>query len=522
VIISDAKGCSDTINVTVGNLSTVNINLSNLYVPKCYAQCNGSFVINVQNAVQPVTYSVTGQPTTAVQAIKNVCPGFYTVKAIDGIGCPATTTLNFPIPPAFSYSAADAPAICVSKNATLTAIAEGGVPPYDYFWQPGNLHGKEIVVSPLATTVYSVLVRDTQGCDRGDQEAKVPVNLPLNISLNAASSGVCPGSTAQIAPTVSGGDGNYSYYWMPGAITTPSVFVNSVSFPDYSLTVTDGCGSPPVFALVRLKVFPVIQPLYSINIDSGCVPLCVNLVNITPKSSSAIWNFGDQPIEQAGDKISYCYKNEGHYTLKLSIIDSNGCRAEFKYYSAIHALPKPRTGFHSLPEIITLNNSDQVLFKNTTNGAQQFRWFLDGRDKGASKDLTLSFNDTTCHHLKLVSYAANNCRDSTERGFCVYEGFNLYMPSAFSPDGDGLNDILIPKGTGWLFNDYLFEVYDRWGQKVFHTSNVSEGWTGGFRKNNNLPGTYLADKNDVYVWRIKVRDNLQALHEMNGFVMVMK
>jgi large repetitive protein len=521
VFFEDSNGCVDTTEVTVGNLSTVQLNLMAVKPPQCHAVCDGSFVVSVANAVHPVTYSVSGQPTTAVAAINGLCSGNYLVKAIDAIGCPATGTINFPAVAVFSYSAAPPPSICQGNVATLHAEVIGGDAPHQITWYPGAHTGINVSVSPMVTTTYSLMVTDAKGCSRGAKSVVVQVASPLTIGFNESAAGVCPGATAQISPTVTGGDGNYTYSWQPGNSSAPFIFVQSVNLSDYSLTVKDGCGSPEASAVLKLKVFPVTQPVFSVSAQTGCVPLCVRLENVTPGSSGAVWNTGDQPRERGGEAVDYCYATAGSYNLRLSVKDINNCHASFTYSNAIVALPKPVVTI-SDPGYLTMANADNVEFRAGGSGAGSFAWVLDGVKLGSGLRVVHSFPDTGCHYLKLVGYAGNSCRDSSERSLCIYEGFSFYMPNAFTPNGDGLNDQLLPKGAGWLYDDYLFEIYARWGTLVFRSRDVSKGWDGGYHESKNVPGTYLADKNDAYLWRVEVRDNTGELHEKRGVVVLVR
>lgn len=96
------------------------------------------------------------------------------------------------------------------------------------------------------------------------------------------------------------------------------------------------------------------------------------------------------------------------------------------------------------------------------------------------------------------------------------------MPKAFTPNNDGLNDVFLPKGTGWLYDDYLFEVFNRWGYKVFSTNTVFEGWDGGIKVDAYDPDLSKTDPNDVYHWRVLVTDNLLKKHAFTGHVALIR
>lgn len=520
--IKDTKGCIDSTVTHVGNLSTVTLDMITLSTVPCYSVCSGSVMLDVKNAVPPVNYSITGLPLTTNTLVSNLCSGLYVVKATDAIGCPAFDTIVFPQLPVFGYSVAVPPVICIGQSAQLEANAYGGSGQLSYIWNPGALTGQTIAVSPQVSTVYSLNVYDSKGCTLPGYTVNVRVNPPITVDISTANAGICPGTTAQITPTVTGGDGNYSYLWQPGSSSEPSVFVENITVPVYTVEVTDACGSPKTVRQIEIKLHPVIQPTYITQGTGSCAPYCLTFINATPNSKNAVWNYGDKPFEQPGDTTLYCYEKPGNFNLRLTVTDSNNCKAGYTYLNAINVLTRPSAAFITEPDIITLNNADRVLLKNTSNYAHVSGWYVDEVYQGAQTDVHYSFKDTGCYDIKLVVTNSNQCTDSTIRSICVFEGFNFYMPSAFSPNNDGLNDILLPKGTGWLHEDYLFEVYNRWGQKVFSTNDVQQGWDGGAELDPARIELHSANMNIIYTWRVLVRDNRKEPHELRGFVTLLR
>lgn len=521
-IITDAHGCIDSLDLYIGNLSTVSLTVVKTNPVECYNTCNGSVLMNVQNGILPVTYSLTGLATTSSNVVSNLCAGIYIVRAIDAIGCPAIDTVNFPTPPVFSYSALPTPIICIGKQAVLSGTASGGTGGHTYLWNPGSVYGATVSVNPVVTTVYSLNVYDSKNCTLPPYQVTVTVNPPISISINASGSAICPGTTTQITPTVSGGDGNYTYLWLPGNSIGSSIFVENISIPDYTLLVSDACGSPKVSKEITIKLHPVTKPTYLTKIDSGCVPLCTQFINTTPGSKNAFWNYGDKPFEKAGDTSTYCYEKPGTYHLKLTVTDANSCKVSFTYTNAVYVLTRPVVGFVTEPGIITLNNGENVLIRNVSSQGNFFQWYIDDVFEGTQKDLTRTFSNTGCYDIKLIAQSSDNCRDSSIRSICVFEGFTFYMPKAFTPNNDGLNDVFLPKGTGWLYDDYLFEVFNRWGYKVFSTNTVFEGWDGGIKVDAYDPDLSKTDPNDVYHWRVLVTDNLLKKHAFTGHVALIR
>ncbi|MBA2612245.1 MAG: gliding motility-associated C-terminal domain-containing protein [Bacteroidetes bacterium] len=514
-VIKDANNCVDTLIFNVGNLSTVIISISSSTPVLCYNQCTGGVQLSVQNAVPPITYSVSNTPTTNINVIGNLCAGFYTIKATDAIGCPATTTVNFPAPPIFSYSANAPASVCFSKPVLLQANASGGAGGFTYIWNPGNINGQAISLVPAGTTVYSLNVYDANGCTLAPYQLTVNVNAPISININSSNVGICPGTTAQVTPTITGGDGNYSYTWQPGNLNSGSIFVQNALIPQYTLSVNDGCGSPTAVQVIPINLFPVIMPHFIPGDTIGCEPFCTSFTNTTIKSTNAIWNYGDKPFELMGNTTKYCYQKAGVYNIKLTVNDSNNCKTSFTYSNVITVLASPKVDFKTNPDIITLNNAENVLIENLTANGGIYNWRINGVYMGASKDITYTFADTGCYFVRLIAQNQNNCVDTADKMICVIEGFNFYMPNCITADHNHLNDVLIPLGTGWTSKNYLYEIYNRWGNRIFKTSDNLQGWDGKVNDDQ-------IDPNDIYYWRINITDNIDQIHELKGHVTVLR
>lgn len=506
--------CIDTLRFAIGNLSPVSVSIQNSVAITCYNACTGSLLLNVQNAAFPVTYSATGTPSTSSNIISNLCAGFYVIKVTDANGCPATTTVNFASPPAFSFSASGPPAACAGQQVSLVGTANGGSGSPTFIWNPGNITGQLVNVVPAGTTVYSLNAYDANGCTLAPVQVTVKVQPLISVAINSSNAGICPGTTAQITPTVAGGDGNYSYLWLPGNTTGPSIFAANVTVPVYTLVVKDGCGSPMVVTTIPINLFPVTKPAYSVKRNKGCEPFCTTFINLTPKSGNVIWNYGDKPYEQTGDTTSYCYAKAGEYDLRISLRDSNNCRTSFSFSSAIRVLESPKADFISTPARITLKTAENVLINNATVNGSSYQWFAGGKLISENVNTYYSFPDTGCYRFMLIARGDNFCTDTLEKDLCVEEDFNFYMPTCFTPNDNGVNDVLIPKGTGWLAKNYLFEVYTRWGQRLFKTTDIAQGWDGT-NAGENTPY-------NSFIWRVVITDTEEIEHVLQGPVTVLR
>ncbi len=526
VTITDANNCSYFPQIIYNNrnspASIVFTSTNNIgqYMVSCKGDSDGSALALFNGGVNPLTYTWSNGSNSPF--ITNLSPGIYSVTILDHDGCIATNSVEIKEPQELSSALTNTSILCYGGTLTSVITSTGGTKPYTSY-TVNTLAIASNTVFNLSAGIQTITVRDGKGCIK-TSTILIPVSLASSVSiiLDNSKTGICPGSTTAISPTVTGGDGVYTYNWQPNNLKTSSIVVENVTQPFYTLTVRDGCGIVPAVKIVTINLFPETRPFFRVTKPAGCEPFCTGFVNTTPKSTAVVWNFGDGLKEQKGDSTYHCYIKSGSYHLKISLNDSNSCFAYYTYNDVIKVSISPQANFSTEPSLITLNNSDNVFLKNTTVNAKEYEWQINGKSYSFNKNVNYAFTDTGCYVFKLIARNGNGCQTSAEKNICVYEGFNFYMPGSFSPNGDGLNDVLAPKGTGWLFTNYSFEVYNRWGKKIFEAQDVFKGWDGGVLENFGSSETTRSNGNDIYNWRVLVTDNQEKTHVYRGLVVLTK
>jgi gliding motility-associated-like protein len=127
-------------------------------------------------------------------------------------------------------------------------------------------------------------------------------------------------------------------------------------------------------------------------------------------------------------------------------------------------------------------------------------WAWDFGDGGMSnlENPVHLYTDTGTFMVNLAVMNQWGCRDATFYEVEITPDFFFYIPSAFSPNGDGINDEFRPYGDGVKWETLSFEVFDRWGERIFFTSNIDKGWDGSYK------GTQV--KMGVYNYAISIND----------------
>jgi gliding motility-associated-like protein len=111
---------------------------------------------------------------------------------------------------------------------------------------------------------------------------------------------------------------------------------------------------------------------------------------------------------------------------------------------------------------------------------------------------TFPNNEADNYIVTLIVTNADGCSDTTEQTIIINGIFTLYVPNAFTPDGDQINDVFYPMGDGINPEHFEFIIFNRWGEIVFQTTQLGMGWDG--TENS------LLSESDVYIWKIKARN----------------
>ncbi len=268
---------------------------------------------------------------------------------------------------------------------------------------------------------------------------------------------------------------------------------------DVSLTITDnnGCQDELIQELVYAPApnTIIVEPSRFI----GCAPAEIFFNNLSfpiDETFDIVWDFGDG---SDGDNIFdlspvHFFEEPGVFTVSVDIVSPLGCFATRTFPNLINVQAGPEADFTTSPEAenISISNST-VSFINQTVGGVAYFW--DFGDGGISfeQNPQHTFQDTGMFDVHLLATSSNGCTDTITQLIDVVPVANLQFPNAFTPNGDGSNDLFRGKGATELINDYEIFIFDRFGKIVFNSENSSEGWNG---QHNNSgadlpPGVYM-------------------------------
>ncbi|MBU0488396.1 MAG: PKD domain-containing protein [Bacteroidetes bacterium] len=220
--------------------------------------------------------------------------------------------------------------------------------------------------------------------------------------------------------------------------------------------------------------------------------------------------FGNQAPFQ--DEISYLFQHPGTMNPFLVITTAHGCSDTARLSSPVTVFPLPLASFYQSTTNVG-SWFQNIQFADASTPVSEWFWdFGDGTTSGDSCPLHSFERYHPFYNVVMIVADTNGCRD-TAYGM-VMPDYGFSAPNAFTPNSDGLNDEFITFPLGFV--EFSMDIYDRWGEHIFHTDDYSITWNG--RYNNKGPVV----KGDVYVWEVNTTDYYGVLHKYIGHVTVVR
>jgi gliding motility-associated-like protein len=463
---------------------------------------------------------------TTLNAMGDLFPGAagsYTVviaEGANGNGCTDSITATIAQPPPLLVDQFSTDTlICQAGTAQLYAAFTGGTAPYTWHWDHGLPNGQTQSVAPIVTTAYMVYATDTNDCISDSATVTVQVNPPLTLEMPDTVITCAKADLAFGATSVSGGDGAYTYTWDPTQSTTDSLIVNLYSDQTYCLTLADGCGSPPVTVCTVVKVNQVPPLVLTVDTALGCAPFEVhfNLQDTTGEATTD-WDFHDGLVLPNWPmNAQHTFPHWGTYDVYVNAHWPNGCSYDSTYSGLIQVVRVPEADFTWSPMPPTILNPLVQFHELSDELAVHFQWDIAGLDSSVLPDPQFEFPNETggLYPVQLVVQNYLGCPDTMTRTVEVMDEFLVFVPTAFSPDGDGRNEVLHVVGNDLGAAEFRWMIFDRWGEKIFEATDIKQGWDGTYKGRKVPPG--------VYPWLLRAQSAYTGLnHDLRGSVTVVR
>lgn len=512
--VTDGNGCTATDVTNVTEPTPVIITAIATTPEFCPGDCQGTIDVTASGGTGALQYSInSGSSFQAATLFINVCTGAYNVVVEDANGCQATGTTS--ISPLSPLSVTPSPdvTVCIGQTTTISATTAGGTGVVNLTWDNGLPPGPSNVVDPAGTTTYTVTATDANGCAVSGS-VTVTENPPLAVNAFTDQT-ICPGASAAISASASGGNGGpYTYTWTNNQDGTTLTGANQTVSPGaatvYTVTVTDNCGTPSASDIVTIGLYPLPAVNYTIDTNQGCTPVVVNFSNTTNPAltGTCFWDFGDGSTSTNCDE-QHVFTAPGCYDISLTVTTINGCVVDTTILSQICVFPFPIADFTFGPIPADVFDTE-INFTNTTIGGNTYDWDFAGLGTSTAINPVFTFPNTSggIYPVCLTAENTYGCIDTTCHNVIIGGEFLLYVPNAFTPDGDGINDLFLPILQGEEPETFEFFVFNRWGELIYYSNNKLIGWDGTHEG--------IKSKEDVYVWKVKVESSID--HEKKEFL----
>ena len=281
-----------------------------------------------------------------------------------------------------------------------------------------------------------------------------------------------------------------------------------------SLQVTDaqtGCMS-----ITQTLIKIPGQPNFIVDTTQHCAFGQFTFTNITPGSfTDVVWDFGDGSYSNEPILSNHVYANVGCYDVTLSLV-SEGCPYSLTLDDMVCILPNPVANF-VVPESIQSYNNNLFTFENLSQHAEFFNWdFGDGTGSNSIHPIHSYNAPSGIYGVTLVAMNEYGCADTAKFSIQLSEDLLVYVPNAFTPNGDNTNAVFKPIITeGIDIFTYRLLIFNRWGEVLFESLNKEVGWDGTYGGNVMQDG--------VYVWKLTFNSiNDEEEYEFIGHVSLLK
>ncbi|MFK5856599.1 MAG: choice-of-anchor L domain-containing protein [Bacteroidota bacterium] len=453
----------------------------------------------------------------------------YYVEVTNQVGCTTTDTMELTVNfvPDVSLSP-DVDIICFGETVTITSVGDVAD---DYAWTSTPSDPTMVVLSPGVisatpefTTTYS-LVATVGGINcpaTPEQEITVIPQLTANFAIVDNKILTCENEAIGIYYTGNAtGSANYTWDFDAEAIinsgsgfaTDPYSVQWTTEGPKTISLYLDENGCPSDTTQIDVTVFSMPLPDFSAIPENGCAELEVSFTNLSSKLDDPTYTWTIDGTMISDFETTYTFTNPGTYTVSLATTNQSICSRMETKLNHITVFEVPSAFFEAdPPETIIDDGIINFINNSTSQDIMTYKWDFDDGDSSSMENPEHKYDTEGVYIVWLTATTLNGCENKFSSEVIVHPDFSVYPPNAFTPNGDGENDVFYVKGTG--VSEYVIRIFSRWGELVYESAKIEDSWDGTYKGSLVSAG--------AYAYTINYRSMLNKEYTITGTVTVIR
>lgn len=514
-------GCTDTFRHTVTVLKGLDLKPVSSDTVVCDNKSKFTFVDRTDYGnIQPKRLWIFNNNFSDTSSLDSLTHGFLTIGSqkitmIGGIPGTCADTVQFNVNVRYPDSVVSLQSktnyACIPASLDFISVTKNGNS-WDYFWDLGNgqiineQNPKNVSIPSSGLQFVSLRVRDDLGCEYQTTGSFTTYKAPkATVSILPADTQCFKGNSFNFTSTATDTSEPVAYSWKLGDGNTSSIALppnqtyNSIGTKNIELIIKDshGCGDT-----VATTIFINDSPKVTIAGDSLCVDEKSSIfANITPASvalKEVKWYLNGVETS-TGNSYIFAPKSQGNWQLQAIAEATGGCK-DTSNIAEIKAYDKPNANFGYVLNTAT-STGVKVDFSDSSVGASAWKWYPELPDRNinsSNKNFSYLYSHLGKVTAMLVVKNTQGCADSTYRNLELISEELIFVPTSFSPDGNGVNDVFKPGGLSAV-GHFEMGIYNRWGAKVFETQDPEQGWNGQYNGEPAPQGVYAYYINLIYL-----------------------
>ncbi len=495
VTVFDANQCSKQVSFVIAQPLQISLAASVVKNVSCFGGNDGTAVVQVNNGINPFTYLWSNNQTS--DTATNLNAAAFNVTVTDNNNCTSTSSITLQQPTLLQSNPSVVNVKCFGGNdGSISSNPSGGTAPYTFAWSNNQITQN---ATQLSSGNYVATVTDANSCTHTFSK-----NITQPDTLRATAFAIretCIGLwDGKLIPYAFGGTPPYNFAYSKDQFYFSSIpfdTVKNLSPATYILRVTDANNCS---ADAQATVVSPPKDEYDYIVE---VPSCYG-------SAYQDGSIAVRGLESANAPFKFSLNNDGNFNsmgsftklgagfYSIYIVNNNGCDT-----TIVIEIPQPENAvLKVLPQDTTVNVGEKVLLDVVISpypksSITAYRW---SPQQGLScvdcaNPVVTSYNDENYYEV-IVTYNKGCIAKSSVTVFTEANP-EIFIPNMFSPNGDGVNDKFFVYGLN--IRDFDLKIFNRWGEKVYESTEQTQGWNGFFKNEMQEPGAYVYYVQVVYL-----------------------